>query len=170
VYVANAGVPHFLGPRISFIEVQEPSDHLVIPEIDPDADVGAATMGLGWDEALDMIDYEPATRDQALGRARQSGTVPRRHRSSQEVGLFDAEARAFFDASRLDIADELPIEDERFYIGIVLKGDGAIEGDFGSEQLRPGQTFACAASLGHRFRAGREPLTVIRAMGPGLMR
>src|SRR5579875_197442 len=27
VYLARAGVPHYLGPRISFIEVQEPSDH-----------------------------------------------------------------------------------------------------------------------------------------------
>ena len=32
VYVAHAGVPHYLGPRISFIEVQEPTDHIVIPE------------------------------------------------------------------------------------------------------------------------------------------
>src|SRR5690349_2629433 len=32
VYVAHAGVPHYLGPRLSFIEVQEPSDHIVIPE------------------------------------------------------------------------------------------------------------------------------------------
>lgn len=166
VYVAHAGVPHFLGPRISFIEVQEPSDHIVIPEIGPDADVGAATMGLGWDEALDMIDYTSVTRDEAFARARQSETVRRRHGSSREVGLLDAETRMFFDASRLDIEDELPVEDQRFYIGIVVNGEGTIEGDFGSEAVRRGQTFACPASLGHRLRAGHEPLTVIRAMGP----
>ena len=47
VYVAHAGVPHYLGPRISFIEVQEPSDHIVIPETSGADDAGA-TMGLGW--------------------------------------------------------------------------------------------------------------------------
>jgi mannose-6-phosphate isomerase len=47
VYVAHAGVPHYLGPRLSFIEVQEPSDHIVIPETSGQDDPGA-TMGLGW--------------------------------------------------------------------------------------------------------------------------
>src|SRR5215831_9026795 len=55
-WFADAGVPHYLGPRISFIEVQEPSDHIVIPETSGADDAGA-TMGLGWDLALDMIDY-----------------------------------------------------------------------------------------------------------------
>ena len=50
VYVAHAGVPHYLGPRISFIEVQEPSDHIVIPETSGADDAGA-TMGLGWELA-----------------------------------------------------------------------------------------------------------------------
>ena len=45
VYVAHAGVPHYLGPRLSFIEVQEPSDHIVIPETSGEDDPGA-TMGL----------------------------------------------------------------------------------------------------------------------------
>ena len=49
------------GRGISFIEVQEPSDHIVIPETDGDDDAGA-TMGLGWDLALDMIDYTGAGR------------------------------------------------------------------------------------------------------------
>ena len=46
VYVAHAGVPHYLGPRISFIEVQEPSDHIVIPET-----YGADDAGPPWGSA-----------------------------------------------------------------------------------------------------------------------
>ncbi|HTW99103.1 MAG TPA: hypothetical protein VMD59_10015, partial [Acidimicrobiales bacterium] len=30
VYVAHGGVPHYLGRRLSFVEVQEPTDHIVI--------------------------------------------------------------------------------------------------------------------------------------------
>ena len=70
VYVAHAGVPHYLGPRLSFIEVQEPSDHIVIPETSGEDDPGA-TMGLGWDLALDMIDYGTADAASTLARARQ---------------------------------------------------------------------------------------------------
>src|SRR5262249_36641290 len=73
-YVPPAGVPPFLGPRISFIEVQEPSDHIVIPETSGDDD-GGATMGLGWDLALDMIDYTGADAEQTFGRARQEPRV-----------------------------------------------------------------------------------------------
>src|ERR1700691_3264301 len=73
VYVAHAGVPHFLGARLSVIEVQEPSDHIVIAETSgsSDQDVAAATMGLGWDLALDMIDYRTASAADTLSRARQ---------------------------------------------------------------------------------------------------
>src|SRR4029077_18029700 len=67
VYVAHAGVPHYLGPRLSFIEVQEPSDHIVIPETSGQDDQGA-TMGLGWDLALDMIDYGTADAATPLPR------------------------------------------------------------------------------------------------------
>ena len=51
VFVAHAGVPHYLGPLLSFIEVQEPSDLIVIAETAGDDDRGA-TMGLGWDPHL----------------------------------------------------------------------------------------------------------------------
>ena len=87
VYVAHAGVPHYLGPRISFIEVQEPSDHIVIPETSGDDDAGA-TMGLGWDLALDMIDYTGTDAEQAFGRARQQPRVLRTSHGSREVRLF----------------------------------------------------------------------------------
>ena len=76
VYVAHAGVPHYLGPRLSFIEVQEPSDHIVIPETSGQDDQGA-TMGLGWDLALDMIDYGTADAATTLARARQRPRVLR---------------------------------------------------------------------------------------------
>lgn len=167
VYVAHAGVPHYLGPGISFIEIQEPTDHIVIPETDGADDEGA-TMGLGWEVALDMIDYRGADREQTFGRARQVESPIRDHRGSTETQLLNADVLEFFDATRLDVVDELPVEDGRFSIDIVIGGEGAIEGDFGSEPIGAGETFACPASLSHRFRAGRSPLQVIRCLGPDL--
>ena len=72
----------------------------------------------------------------------------------------------FFDATRLDVADVLDVADGRFYVGIVTAGDGAIEGDFGRLPIARGETFACAAALAHRVVAGREPVQVVRCMGP----
>jgi mannose-6-phosphate isomerase len=165
VYVAHAGVPHYLGPRVSFIEVQEPSDHIVIPETDG-ADDDGATMGLGWETALDMIDYTGASRQATFVRARQQPTVLRESHESREIRLFQPDVLDFFDATRLEVGDEMAVEDGRFYIGVVVAGDGSLEGEFGSEPITAGETFACAASLAHRFRAGSSTLEVVRCMGP----
>ena len=165
VYVAHAGVPHYLGPRVSFIEIQEPSDHIVIPETDGADDAGA-TMGLGWDVALDMIDYTGAPAEATFARARQEETVLRESHDSREVRLFQPDVLEFFDATRLEVADEIDLDDGRFYVGVVVSGDGTIEGEFGSDPVKAGETFACAASLGHRFRAGSSRLDVVCCMGP----
>jgi mannose-6-phosphate isomerase len=165
VYVAHAGVPHYLGPGISFIEVQEPSDHIVIPETSG-ADDDGATMGLGWDLALDMIDYTAAGRAETLARARQQPRVLRTSHDSREVRLFSGDVLPFFDATALEVPGEIEVSDGRFSIAVVAAGDGWVEGDFGSRPIRRGQTFALPASLPVRIRAGREPVRVIRCLGP----
>jgi hypothetical protein len=47
-------------------------------------------------------------------------------------------------------------------------GAGSIEGDFGSQPIRAGETFALPASLPFRVRAEREPVRVVRCLGPGM--
>ena len=165
VYVAHAGVPHYLGPRISFIEVQEPTDHIVIPETSGDDDAGA-TMGLGWDLALDMIDYTGTDAGQAFARARQQPRVLRTSHSSREVRLFADDVLRFFDATALEAEDEIEVSDGRFSIAIVTSGAGSIEGDFGRLPVGRGETFALPASLAFRVRAEREPVRIVRCLGP----
>ena len=166
VYVAHAGVPHYLGPRISFIEVQEPSDHIVIPETDGADDAGA-TMGLGWDLALDMIDYTGADAGPTFARARQQPRVLRTSHASREVRLFADDVLGFFDATALEVADDIEVSDGRFSVAIVAAGEGFIEGNFGRVPVRRGETLALPASLPFRVRAGREPVRVVRCLGPG---
>src|SRR5215831_2665323 len=164
VYVAHAGVPHYLGPRLSFIEVQEPSDHIVIPETDGGDDAGA-TMGLGWDLALDMIDYGTADAADTFARARQQPAVLRSSRGSREVRLVNDDVTAFFDATALEAADEIEVADGRFSIAIIVAGDGWAEGDFGRQPIARGETYAWPASLTLRLHAGREPLRIVRCLG-----
>jgi mannose-6-phosphate isomerase len=164
VYVAHAGVPHYLGPRLSFIEVQEPSDHIVIPETSGDDDEGA-TMGLGWDLALDMIDYGTADARATFARARQQPRVLRSAGASREVRLLNDDVTEFFDATALEVADEIEVADGRFCVAIVVAGDGWAEGDFGRLPVRAGQSFAWPASLALRVGAGREPVRIVRCFG-----
>jgi len=41
-------------------------------------------------------------------------------------------------------------------------------GDFGRQPIHRGQTFALPASLPVRIRAGREPVRLIRCLGPAV--
>jgi mannose-6-phosphate isomerase len=167
VYVAHAGVPHYLGPKISFIEVQEPSDHIVIPETSG-ADDDGATMGLGWELALDMIDYTAASEAETFARAWQLPRVLRSSHGSRELRLFQDDVLRFFDATALEVEDEIEVSDGRFCVAVVASGDGSVEGDFGKQPIRRGETFALPASLPVRVRAGREPVRVIRCLGPAI--
>ena len=167
VFVAHAGVPHFLGPRLSFIEIQEPSDHIVIAETSANDDVNA-TMGLGWDLALDMIDYTGADAQATFARARQAPRVLRTSHGSREVSLLRDDVQQFFDATALEVADEIEVDDGRFSIALVVAGAGSVEGNFGTMPIRRGDTLACPASLAIRVRAGQEPVRVVRCLGPGV--
>jgi mannose-6-phosphate isomerase len=165
VYVAHAGVPHYLGPRLSFIEIQEPSDHIVIAETDGDDDDGA-TMGLGWDLALDMIDYTAADAAVTLARARQQPRVLRTSHASREVRLLGDDVLPFFDATELEVADDIEVSDGRLSVVIVAAGNGHLETDYGSHPVQRGQTLALPACLPFRARAGAKPLRIIRCLGP----
>ena len=167
VFVAHAGMPHYLGPRLSFIEVQEPSDHIVIAETSGDDDAGA-TMDLGWDLALDMIDYTARDAEATFALARQEARILRTSGESREVGLMNGDVRQFFDATALEVSDEIEVAQGRFSIAIVTAGQGSIEGDFGSLSIRKGDTFALPASLALAVRAGREPLRIVRCLGPSI--
>ncbi|HXO25124.1 MAG TPA: hypothetical protein VN870_11105, partial [Streptosporangiaceae bacterium] len=139
--------------------------HIVIPETDGADDAGA-TMGLGWKLALDMIDYTGADAAATFARARQQPRVLRASGASREVRLLHDDALPFFDATALEVQDEIDVSDGRFWIAVVVSGTGSIDGDFGRQPVRRGQTFAVPASLPTRVRAGPDPVRVIRCLGP----
>jgi mannose-6-phosphate isomerase len=167
VIVAHPGVPHCMGPQILSIELQEPTDHMVIAEYSGE-DEAEATMGLGWDKALDIVDFSPTTKEAAFSKALQTPFVLREKGETREIRLVNEEVLEFFDATRLEVADVIHVEDGRYYVGIVTEGEGMIEGDFGSMPIHSGQSFVCAATLQHRIRVDEKPLRVIRCMGPSI--
>ncbi|HXW81939.1 MAG TPA: hypothetical protein VEJ84_20740, partial [Acidimicrobiales bacterium] len=125
-----------------------------------------ATMGLGWDVALDMIDYRGRDKATTLARARQQPRVLRTSGSSREVRLLHDDVLEFFDATALEVEDDIAVDDGRFSIAVVVNGTGSVEGDFGSVPVRRGETFALPASLPFRVQAGEEPVRIVRCMGP----
>jgi hypothetical protein len=101
-----------------------------------------------------------------LYKNRQQPCVLRKIGDNRETRLVNPDVLGYFDVTRLDVTDEIAVEDNRFSIDIVAEGAGTIEGDFGTMPVRRGEAFACAASVGLRFHAKGSPLAVVRCMGP----
>ena len=125
--MAHAGVPHYLGPRISFIEVQEPSDHIVIAETSGDDDAGA-TMGLGWDLALDMIDYTANDADQTFAAPVSSRENCAPAAAPAKSGCSRTTCSRSSTPPRWRWQDEIETDDGRFSVAIVVSGDGCHRG------------------------------------------
>jgi mannose-6-phosphate isomerase class I len=115
-----------------------------------------------------MIDYGDADAEATFARARQEPRILRTSGSSREIGLMNAEVRQFFDATALEVGDEIEVADGRFSIAIITEGEGSIEGNFGSLPIARGDTFAMPASLPFAVRAGPEPVRAVRCMGPSV--
>jgi mannose-6-phosphate isomerase len=115
-----SGVPHVIGEGMLIAELQEPTDLSIMLEwdgfgIDHER---AATLGLGWDVALQSV--ERTARDaQALRGQRADGTV---------AELLPQAAAAFFTAQRVAPAGgsvELPAG---FAVVLVVEGAGSYAG------------------------------------------
>ena len=113
-----------------------------------------------------MIDYAGAGAGPTFARARQQPRVLRVSGASREIRLLHDDVLPYFDATALEVADEIDVSDGRFWIAVVVAGSGSVDGDFGRQPVRRGQTFAVPASLPVRVRAGQEAVRVIRCLGP----
>jgi mannose-6-phosphate isomerase len=170
VLFVEPGVPHFIGGGTFFVEIQEPADLGVLAEWRGFVDSPAAAAG-GLDPALALTTFtvRPQTREAALGAAFQQPRVLRSEPGAfVEQALFSPGVESIFQARRLQVSTTFEPDDQRYYAAVVMAGAGWLKGDSWSQPIAAGDTFACAASLPHRYRAGAETLEVIRAFGPAL--
>jgi mannose-6-phosphate isomerase len=101
VYYVPAGLPHSIGVGVTIVELQEPTSFSILAEYARfGLDDEQATLGLGWDVALDALDLEAHT----------------------PVLRLPEEAKEFF------WADEIPEPAGRFAVLLVLEGEGKLDG------------------------------------------
>jgi mannose-6-phosphate isomerase len=153
-----AGVPHAIGEGLLIVELQEPSDLSVLLEwqgfgID---DPHEASLGLGWESALECVDR--SGRDIAALRGPEPhGPVAR---------LLPKEADPFFRAERVAPAPETEIE-AGFAVLIVLEGGGTLKAaDGGTLELRRGETVLLPHGAGPCRVSGEVVVIACRPPAP----
>jgi mannose-6-phosphate isomerase len=154
-----AGIPHAIGEGLLIVELQEPTDLSVLLEWDGFGidDPGEASLGLGWDTALDCVDRS-ARDPEALRGPRPQGSVAR---------LLPEDADPFFRAERIAPAPEAELE-PGFRILVVLEGEGTLEAeDGGPLELDRGETVLVPHGAGASRVSGDVVLIACRPPANG---
>jgi mannose-6-phosphate isomerase len=127
-----AGLAHAIGPGITLVELQQPTDLSVLLER-RSLTKAEALLGLDLDTAIDglVTDATPEERIAAL-----------RGRRGEET-LFPADADPFFSGERLRVSGTRELE-PAFSVLVVLDGAGTLESAAGSLPLRRGSTVLTA--------------------------
>ncbi len=157
-----AGMPHSIGPGITLVELQEPSDLSVLLEYEGYRGLSAADAFLGLDReialrALDRAATSPA-RIAELTSSRSPG-------DGGVTSLFPEEADRFFRAERI-ASDRRADLDPGFSILVVVDGSGRLEWDGGALELARGQTLVIPFAAGPLRLSGS--VTAFRCRPPSL--
>jgi mannose-6-phosphate isomerase len=153
-----AGVPHAIGEGLLIVELQEPTDLSVLLEWDGFGidDPHEASLGLGWETALDCVDRS-AHDPEVLRGPRPEGLVAR---------LLPREADPFFRAEWVAPAPEAELE-PGFAILVVLEGGGMLEPeDGGPLELRRGEAILLPHGAGRCRVSGEVILIACRPPAP----
>jgi mannose-6-phosphate isomerase len=159
-----AGVPHSIGPGITLVELQEPTDLSILMEYDGFPGLSAADAFLGLDPAAALTALDRRAWDPA-GIAALGGTRPDAETAPGITRLLPRSADAFFRAERIDGAAH-PVLDPGFSVLVATDGDGTLGWEGGSMPLRRGATVLVPHGAGTTTLSGA--VTAIRCRPPGV--
>ena len=172
VLLIEGGVPHAIGPGITMVEIQEPTDYVVrceyahggleLPE-------SARTMGLGLDRVLDMFDYAQYPAETVKERFGPQPRIITASNANLEEVLLGAPQTDRVEVRRVHCADNIDLElDGRYSILIVLEGTGTIVADGVTVPLQQWSRVFLPAAL--HTATLRGSLIVARCLPPKAMK
>ena len=139
--IIRGGVPHAIGPGVTMVEIMEPSDWVVIPEIEccgVSLNEKQRFMGIAPETAVGMFDYTPQTPDKIRARFSPVPKLIRETAGGSLRTLISPEDCELFSAYELRVEGNWELDNpDSCGIGIVT--EGAL--DFGGICLRAGENF-----------------------------
>lgn len=133
VLLVEGGIPHAIGPGITMVEIQEPTDYVVRCEYahgGVELPESARTMGLGLDRVLDLFDYTQYPAETVKERFGPSPRVLAESDAGSEKALLETPQTDRVEVRRVECREQMKLAlDGRYSILIVLDGEGEIEAD-----------------------------------------
>ena len=171
IFVAP-GIPHAIGEGVFMIETQEPTDFSILLE----KNIGTHVLkekdchiGLGWDKALDIFDYQGYSLAEAKGKYCIKKELMISNRRGKLYRLNSGEyMKSCFEIMLLEKVKDIELSFEgRFASIVITKGEGIISTNVGDYEIKEGETFMLPASIGkHEYIATKENLSVVISLPP----
>lgn len=155
VVFVPAGLPHAIGPGVLLTELQEPTAYSVLAEYEVfNVNEAQATLGLGWDIALECFDLSGYSGDRLAAlfvehvelSATTGGTVSE---------LFPPAAAEFFSARLVRCSQTVELPEPSFAVVVVTDGSGSLRWDGGAEDIARGETWVVPHGVGATSFTGK---------------
>lgn len=148
VIVIRGGLPHAIGPGVTMVEVMEPSDLVIVPEIDccgVPLTEKQRFAGIAPEDAMKLFDFTPRSVEAVRAFCTPASTVLAQRETGMLRSLIPYEACGYFAVQELVFRErwELDLSDRMFRIGVVCDG----EAEVGGLLLKRGESFLIPYSL-----------------------
>ena len=162
VLIIRGGVPHAIGPGVTMVEIMEPSDWVVIPEIDccgVKLNETQRFMGIAPETAVGMFDFTSLTPAQIRARYSPVPMVLASNGAGCLRSLISPEDCAFFSVSELQVNGKWEFANtDSCGIGIVVEGKLLFDGI----EIRTGGNFFLPYALKRMTVEGKGRLILVR--------
>lgn len=171
IFVAP-GVPHAIGEGIFMVETQEPTDFSVLVE----KNIGTHILkeedchiGLDWDKALDMFDYQGNSLSEVNEKYRMKKEKLSSNRGGKLFRINGGEyMKSCFEMILMKEVKDIEITfEERFASIVITRGEGIISTNVGDFEVKEGETYIIPASIDvHRYLATKRNLDIVISLPP----
>ncbi len=125
VVMIHGGLPHAIGPGVTMVEVMEPSDLVIVPEVDCCGEmlsIERRFAGVGAEVAMGLFNYTPRSYAELL---KEVMLTPEELGNGLKRLIPLEKANGCFEAYELELRGETIVEFPRrgFKIGIVVEGE-----------------------------------------------
>jgi mannose-6-phosphate isomerase len=170
VLLIPGGRPHALGEGILLLEIMEPSDLAVRFEFErcgytiPEE---ARFMGQDIYTALDVFNLDPVPMDSVEQEFRCQPSLIAEDDGNKLEQLIGPNDTSCFTVRRATVASRFIREEQAFFIGIVIEGEGSFRAGDDVVKLKQWDRFFCPANLTFFGYESNKGMTVIECYSGG---